>query len=759
MPTTSPASTVDLTLPTAPAELTLELQRSGFSLEAEAPRPAPPGPARLVQEAQRWLHAALGSLDDGLILCDMGDAVRSLNATAEALCGTSVDEATGMPLARLLRLADAQGQPLALASLAERPLSLEGWYTGLTLTGRDGRQSAVDLQFAPLADAAGMALGRRVCLRDATPRLRDEARLAASEDRFRSLFERSPSGMALVDLDGRILQANPAMARLLGTDAPLLVGVEHAMLGAAEDREFEREQLKRLVRGKVGKGGSVRFATHYRSRGAQGAAGVRSAQVGVTLLIEAGWPSAFLYQVHDSSDDEQVMAQRIRAAFFDPLTGLGNRSRMTEQLELVLATARRERAEVAVVALNVDHFRHLNDGLGHAVGDDVLKTVGRRLVAAVRASDCVARLGADDFALVLPKAGQGTDLARLLDKIRAILSRPIVLPEHPEAQNVAITVSLGAAVFPLDGDDAPSLLRAADSALASAKRDGGNRYAFFRREWMKSAQERLALQQDLRQAVARDELRLEFQPIFDIKSGQVEAFEALMRWQRGAERVAPGEFIPIAEETGLIVQLGEWALREACRQAAAWPGEVAVSVNVSAAQFGAPGFAELVRESLESSKLTPRRLHLELTESVMLKGDAARMQCIDELRRLGVGLSVDDYGTGYSSLAYLKHYTPRALKIDKMFVDELDSDASSRAIVSATVAMAHRLGMRVVAEGVETAAQLERLRATGCDSVQGFLLGRPGAAEQVAEVIERARLAAKATLARKADEPEGWALL
>jgi diguanylate cyclase (GGDEF)-like protein/PAS domain S-box-containing protein len=752
MPRATPPS-LALQPPPSQDSLQAELHGLGFTLPEVPARTAPAGRDRLMHDAQRWLAAALRSLDEGVLLCEADQRVRFLNDSAERLTGWTQTEAAGVALARVLRLSDANGLAVTPAGPAPSTGAATAlpWHLDLQLTGRDGRLFEVDVQVGGLHDDDGLPIGHAVRLRDAATRRQQAARLAASEERFRSLFEHAPGGMALVDLDGCIQQANPALARLLGLGAAQLEGIEHVQLGATEDREFEREQLKRLLKGKTD---SVRFPAQYRPRGQRSAQPLR-VQVSASLVREAGWPVGFLYQMTDVSDDEQALAERIRATFFDPLTGLGNRARVSEQLELLLATARRERAPVAVVSLDLDRFRHVNDSLGHATGDEVLKAVGERLAATLRASDCIARTSADHFTLVLAKAGTGAHLAQLLEKVRGVICQPLLVAGH----ELRLSCSLGAAVFPQDGDDAPSLLRAADGALASAQRAGGERLAFFRRDMLASAQARLALEARLREAESRGELRLEFQPIFDLKTRTVQAFEALMRWQCADRLVPPAEFIPVAEECGLIVSLGSWALREACRQAAAWPAGVAVSVNCSAAQFHAPGFVDIVRGALREGGLAPQRLHLELTESVMLRDDEVHRASLDALRQLGVALSVDDYGTGYSSLAYLKHYAPQTLKIDKLFIDEIDSDRASRAIVSATVAMAHKLGMRVVAEGVETQAQLDHLRASGCDAVQGFLLGRPGAAALAAEVIERAALQARAEEKRAASETQNWSLL
>jgi len=680
--------------------------------------------ARL-QEAEHWFTAAFENLGDGVVLCEPDGSVRQMNQRAEAMIGCSRIDARHVPLDSLLRLTDMHRQahyPFEVLTTHDEPGYAEpGQETetlGLTLHRPDGATSTVDLRSSLLFHPDGPLLGGILTLRDAQPRLDHEATVLASENRLRKLFEVSPSGMALLDDRGRLKLANPALGALLGCDADALLGEAHAELGLPEDRDFELEQLQRLMRRKAD---SVRFEKHYRrADGSHAFLGLVSA----TLLAEDDGTDAVLLQITDLTDSRQAEAQRLRQTFFDPLTGLGNRARLHEQLEMALTYARREKFEVTVLHVDLDGFKWVYDRFGHRVADECMRKIARRLQRSVRESDCVGRMSADDFALVLPKAGASSSIARLMEKVRRSISTPMLF----EGTEIRITASIGAAVFPHDGGDTAALLRAADAASAAAKQEGGDQFAFFHLDMGRRVEQRMAVEMRLRQAISRDELFLEFQPICDFAGGAIEGFEALVRWQRDDEVVPPAAFVPFAEESGLIVPIGAWVLREACRQATAWPESISVSVNCSAVQFRDRGFFDTVRQALADTGLRPQRLRLELTESMMLHGDETRAERLAQLREIGVTLSVDDYGTGYSSLAYLKHFAPKTLKIDKVFVDDITTDISSQAIVTATIAMAHKLGMRVVAEGVETQAQYEQLQGCGCDFVQGFLTGRPGSA-------------------------------
>jgi diguanylate cyclase (GGDEF)-like protein len=431
-----------------------------------------------------------------------------------------------------------------------------------------------------------------------------------------------------------------------------------------------------------------------------------------------------------------------RQANFDALTGLANRNLLMDRLAQSLIHARRAGRMAAVLVLDLDRFKTVNDSLGHSLGDVLLREVARRLLASVRDGDTVARLGGDEFVVVLSDLAAVGDVAPLARRMLAAVAQPVRL----QSQELIAGVSIGVSISPRDGDDPDQLLRDADTAMYRAKEQGGNSVEFFTVAMNRDAVERLQIEAGLRHALEHGELLLEFQPIVDIASGRVASAEALVRWrhpQRG--RVSPAQFIPIAEETGLIVPVGEWVLRAACAQVRAWQAQglepVPVAVNLSARQFRAAELAASVAEILRESGCAPAALQLEITESAIMQHADLALEAMRRISSQGVRLSIDDFGTGYSSLSYLKQFPVHKLKIDRSFVRDLVADASDEAIAGAIVALAKKLGLRTVAEGVETQEQLDRLATLGCDEYQGYLFAAPCGAEDFARFLGTSRKA------------------
>jgi len=418
---------------------------------------------------------------------------------------------------------------------------------------------------------------------------------------------------------------------------------------------------------------------------------------------------------------------RIRyLALHDSLTGLPNRIQLNERLETLLDPARHG-TRGAVLCLDLDRFKGVNDTLGHAAGDDLLRELAGRLRAAVSDDDIVARMGGDEFVIVQTNEEQPRAAEALASRLINDLCAPVTL----DGQQVTIGTSLGIALFPQDGSQAAELLRRADIALYQAKSDGRERACFFEPEMDRRLRGRRRLEDDLRAAVGTEQFVLHYQPIITCDTARdVTAFEALIRWmhpERGL--VPPAEFIPLAEETGLIVPLGNWALATACRQARAWPSNCRIAVNLSPVQFRGGGMPATVASVLADTGLAPDRLELEITEGLLIENADQAVQAIQNLKALGVRIALDDFGTGYSSLSYLRHFYFDKIKIDRSFVCGLAEDSGTRAIVAAILAMSRSLALEVTAEGVETAEQLDVLRAHGCSTVQGYLLGRPMPAE------------------------------
>lgn len=440
---------------------------------------------------------------------------------------------------------------------------------------------------------------------------------------------------------------------------------------------------------------------------------------------------------------ERLLAER-RArhlSLHDALTGLPNRRLLHDRLEQALAQARREGWWVAVMFIDLDRFKTINDSLGHAVGDEVLREMARRMAGMFRKTDTVSRIGGDEFVVLLSHVKALPDIQAVASKLMARLG----LPCQAGARELRVSASVGISVFPADGDDAHKLMSYADAAMYHAKATGRRNCQFYAATMSEAVQTRLKLESDLHHALERGELELHYQPRIDLASRAACGFEALLRWNHPQDgRIAPGAFIPIAEESGLIVPIGEWVIGEACRRIKRWrdaglPARP-ISVNLSALQFAGGTLPRQVERALAHTALPPALLELEITESTLMENTDETMSQFADLKRLGVKLSIDDFGTGFSSLAYLKRFRVDNLKIDHSFVRDIGTDPDDAAIVRAIIGLAKSLELRVIAEGVETAEQLEFLAACECDEAQGFYFGRPLPAEELEPRIASGQL-------------------
>lgn len=412
-------------------------------------------------------------------------------------------------------------------------------------------------------------------------------------------------------------------------------------------------------------------------------------------------------------------------AYYDTTTHLPNRHAFNEHFESKLEAARRREHHLALLFLDLDDFKVVNDTLGHHIGDVLLKAVAERLSTCVRQGDAIYRVGGDEFAMMLEDVSEGEGAATVAEKFMRALTLPFLLEER----SLYVGASIGISVFPQDGANTSALLRNADAAMYSAKERGKNNYRLFSAEMHEKASHRLALESDLRQALDRQEFELYYQPVVELASGRIVAVEALLRWhhpQKGM--ISPDAFIPLAEETGLIVPIGEWVLRTACAHAQAWNAgghDVQISVNLSGRQFREESLIETILGILRETALEPHQLVLEITESVLMEHAETTVARLYQLKDMGIYLSIDDFGTGYSSMTYLKRFPVGKLKIDQGFIRDIPGDSEDAAITTATIQMAHGLKLQVVAEGIETEAQADFLSEHGCDLGQGYLFSRP----------------------------------
>lgn len=550
-------------------------------------------------------------------------------------------------------------------------------------------------------------------------------------------IEASRNGIMITDAreaGNPLIYVNPAFERITGFRGAEVLGRNPSVLHGGDRDQPRLNNIRNAVRD--GRDGSA-VLRNYRKDGTLFWNELHVAPV----MEERGAITHWVGVINDVTEQKRYEAQLEHRANHDDLTGLPNRNLMQDRLRQAVATAGRHDRALAVLFLDLDRFKVINDSLGHGAGDRLLRVVAQRLETWARDGDTVARLGGDEFVAVLPDIDRPEGASLVADRMRVAVAEPVTLAGH----EVRVTVSVGAALYPRDGGDCETLLKNADAAMYRAKELGGDRFHFCTEDLNNRALARLTLEGDLRRALDNDELELHYQPQLRLGSSEVVAVEALVRWQH-PERgmVSPGDFIPVAEETGLIVPIGEWVLYEAARQCRAWRDAglgaggdrpLRVAVNLSARQLAQPDLDRLLERVLAETGLEPDTLELELTESTVMSDPDAVQERLERLRRVGAGIAIDDFGTGYSSLSQLRHFPFDTLKIDRTFVRDIPGDADATAIVRTIIAMGHVLKLRVIAEGIETAEQLDYLRQRGCDEGQGFFIGRPMPAEAVAELL------------------------
>jgi diguanylate cyclase (GGDEF)-like protein/PAS domain S-box-containing protein len=553
---------------------------------------------------------------------------------------------------------------------------------------------------------------------NALQRNRVERALRESEARYRLMAENSTDIISRTTTSGVILYASDACRRLLGYDPPELVGKSIYEFMHPEDRE-ETRHLSFLINE------TTPTTYTYRLMKKSGAAVWFETTSRSVRNLSTNQVDEFISVSRDITERKIVEEQIEHQAYHDALTGLPNRRLFRDRLTIALAHARRMDTPLAVVFLDLDRFKDVNDSLGHSFGDELLKAIAIRLKTALRQEDSIARMGGDEFTILIANLKTPNDAAKIAQKILEVVAQPLRI----EGTEVFITTSVGIALFPNDGDTAEALLKNADHAMYRANEAGPNLVQLFTPSMNSRAMERMSLENSLRYAIERGEFTLHYQPVIQVATNAMVGTEALLRWNRpGGEAIEPTDFIPIAEETRLIVPIGEWVLREACMQAKRWQTQhpdLRMSVNLSPRQFQHTDLLKMITAALDESGLAPRDLQLEITESAAMQNSERTIATLNRLNEMGVQLALDDFGTGHSSLSYLRRFPIHSVKIDQEFVHAIDWSAADRAIVSAIIAMARGLNLRVVAEGVETQAELAFLRSAGCEEVQGFLLGRP----------------------------------
>ena len=682
-------------------------------------------------ESESRFRAALNITADAIYLVDCASLrVVDVNDAACRSFGYAREELVGLEVARLFaeRSADAR------SSAQEKLLAIASGFELLRADHRrkDGSLVPVEITRRILRAPDGTFL---VCIaRDLSERLRAEQALRLSTERFRLVAQATHDVVWDHDLETGEVWRNENLATVFGHG----IAEPSAAWWEAHVHPDDRERVTRGMREIVATGGRM-WQCEYRFRRADGTyASVLDR--GVVSRNAAGEPSRMIGAMSDVTARKEAEEKLSYVARFDPVSGLPNRSQVIDRLSQAVAQSRRRGLAGAVLFINLDRFKLVNDTLGHEAGNALLAQFGERLRRCVRGGDTVGRVSADEFATVLADLSRAEDAAIVAQKIRDALAQPFRL----EGQDTYATASIGISVFPGDGEDAEAVLKNAGLAMYKVKETTRDGFCFFTAEMNRRSASKLQLGTDLRRALEREEFALHYQPKVVLRHGGTTGFEALLRWnhpQRGM--VPPAEFIPALEESGLIVQVGEWVVQEACAQLRRWTDAglkpLPIAVNLSAKQFRGPDLDAMIRRALAAASLPASLIELEITESSLMDDPAEAVRILENLRAAGIRISVDDFGTGYSSLAYLTRLPLTALKIDGSFVRNADSDPAAASIVRAVIDMAHNLRFTVIAEGVETKAHADFLSEHGCDQAQGYLYARPMPADAASDFLQAAR--------------------
>ena len=684
--------------------------------------PITPAPAARPLRPDALPLELIASFGDGVVAFDRELRHTAWNPRMEELTGVSPDAALGRGLIEVF----PPSRHAEITSLLDRALA------GETVTSDDFVWSTPDTVverwlsavFAPHRDSSGAIRGVVGIVRDVTARRMVAEAMAPVVPEFRRLVEQAVVGMYVLQ-DLRYRYANPRLAAILGyTQAEVLALDSIASIVALDDHALVFSRVRQTLEGNEDGVPYTFHAIHKSGR-----------PVEVEVLeaaVELDGQPAIVGTLTDVTERRRAEAQIVAQAYNDPLTKLPNRARLLDRLDVDLAQARRHGRNLAVIYIDIDFFKYVNDSWGHSIGDALLQSLALRLKRSLREADTVARIGGDEFVVLVPELRQSEDLAGIAGKLLTLISRPFAL----SGRSIQVAASIGIASYPEDGAEAEDLLRNADAAMYRAKELGRNNFQLCTRELTERAAEHLSLQKGLRLAVEKEEFVLHFQPITSIVSGRTVGLEALVRWEHPTKGlVGPTTFIPVAEETGLILPLGEWVLRSACTELRRWHAEwfedLRVAVNFSARQFRERNLATIVERALAEAGLEPRHLEIEITESIAMEGAEIVVANLNVLRSMGVGIAIDDFGTGYSSMSYLKRYPVTSLKIDRSFVTDLPVNPADAGIVRAIIEMAHGSSLNVIAEGVETKDQFQLLQEYGCNEMQGYWISRPQAANGI----------------------------
>jgi len=675
-----------------------------------------------LREREARLSGIMDNVADGIITLDEDLRIETMNQAALDLFGYEAGEAIGQPFVTLIEERDWTRVAMALMACFRRSEDDRRRESRAEIQGCRKNGDVFTMAFG----VSQMRLGDRrtaICVvQDITQRKRAEQALRESEERLKLAVRATRSGVFDSNYVKNSFWWSPEFIEMLGfnsmevKDASLLL----SELLHPDDKANVLAQIDRYLTGDLGD-----YLALYRLRHRDGSWVWIEAR-GQAIRDDQGKPIRFTGTMTDVSDRKRFEEQLMYVSTHDPLTGLPNRTLLQDRLQHAVAHAERKGTFVAVLLLDLDRFKLVNDSLGHQVGDKLLRAISQRLSSSIRAADTVGRLGADEFLVIAEDLPDPQFAARIAETILVGLSRPFGI----DSQQMFITTSIGISLFPGDETDISALIRDADTAMHNAKASGGNGYRFFTPEMNEAAVIRLSLEHALREALEQDQFLLHYQPKIDLETMRPVGVEALLRWNHPEMgMVPPVKFIPVAEETGLIIPLGEQVLRLALMQIRDWEARglepLPVAVNVSARQLTSNQFAERVWQLLQEYGVPPELLELEITETAMMSNLAYMVDTLTEIRSRGIGIAIDDFGTGYSSLSYLRRLPITTLKVDRSFVNEATTNTDTAAIAATIIAMGRQLGLKVVAEGIETTDQFEFLRHHRCDQLQGYYFSRP----------------------------------
>ena len=680
---------------------------------------------KAADQQMRQLSSAIEQTADMVMITNRDGIIEYVNPAFEILAGYPLAEARG----RKPDIMKSDKHDAAFyRELWDTILRGESFRGVFMNCRRNGDLYYEEKTITPLRNPAGMITHFVSTGKDITERIHAENLIRANEEHLRTIIDSEPECVKVVDRDGRLLDMNASGLAMIEADS-LEQALQRPLLGLIlpEHRAAFQALTENVLKGNKG-------TLVFEIEGLKGAR--RWLETHAVPMNTRDGSAVLLGITRDITERRRAQERLSYLAHHDELTGLPNRSLFNDRLRQAMIDAARHGRSVAVVFLDLDRFKNVNDTLGHDAGDQLLQRVGERLQGAVRRGDTVARLSGDEFTLVLADMAQVDDAARLAQKILEMFSQPFSIA----GRELFIRVSLGITVYPADTEDSQMLLRNADIAMYRAKEAGRNNYQFYTPQMTVKAVKRLGMEHALRIGLERGEFLLHYQPIFSCRGGHIIGMEALLRWNSaGYGVVPPTDFIPLAEDTGLILPLGAWVLRTACAQLREWHvtgfPELVMSVNLSVRQFQHNDVAKTIGDTLTAASLLPRHLELEITESILAQGEEVTT-VLHELSRRGVRFSIDDFGTGYSSLSYLKRFPIDTLKIDRSFVQDIPDDADDAAIATAIIAMAHNLGIEVIAEGVETDEQSRFLHSQGCDAMQGFRFSKPLPAEEFGALLQ-----------------------